>query len=554
MAFRKDYLPVLRSAVKDLYKFSNKGDKWTPDHSNSAPHEHFCKIIIFRMHPEFRSLVLGLSALYDKIDDISTLEVRMIELIASTFRFPKMNLVKNFEQFITSLNKDFTYSETLGKEQCLDQYRNANFTSKAILFSYAAAFTAGLIDPMANIGLRQLFVGSRLAKYLLGGVEAPKFIEDQNNNTIPKFLTFYSKVFNKVTNQSMSSALIYLDNFWIDVDVRPQALMDCPNINKVWALISMPVAQPCTINKTWACCDLESDISKDITIVWKAMKYMIAPPSKKVLEMSEKQDRKHVKSFGYKLQDDSMNNAYPNFLACKFGDIPLDKNCNLFRKMFTTEGIGYTFNNAPFFKLFANTTDNRAFNEEMYETEYSDKDFPREILSNGKQLSLEFVIVLNKNARDVESHKIVIHDPQVLADTRNEAIELEPGLAYELTVTPSVTITDENALRLKPDKRKCLSSFEDGSLKIFGQYRQSACFFECQLKRAAAKCKCTPWHYPRHSQKVNICWHVVSKGCFEKEMERSNHVSCDCPNDCNSIHYGVGVQVKPLKERYFYLF
>ncbi len=547
-------MPILKSIVKDKYKHAMESHKWTSKEANNNLYEHFCKKMMNEMHKEFRSLVFGLSGIYDKSSNISLLEDNVLDLMASSYRVPKPSLLQKFIDFIVSLDGEYSHDTSLLEEDhCLKRHQNANYSSQGIIFSYAVAFTSGLFEPHNHFSLGKLWTSNnfKVAKNLLNGVitTESKGSAEKTDVLIKNFSIFVERLLDSVTKQSVPRLLIFLDDFWKGVTVEPQVLMGCQEVNNFFIL--SVGSQPCSINNTWVCCDLEEDVSKNLALVWKVMKYMMAPTSGIALEKQERQDLMRIKHFGYTLGDSHMRNIHQFVQECKSPNSNVYQfECNLFRKMFTTKGIGYTFNNEPFYKIVKNTTNNRAFFKEMYETENSDKDLPIKIPSNGKQYSLEFILILNHNLKNNGTQKLVIHDPHMIADTRYEAIDLQPGLSYEISVTPTVTVTDENALQLEPSKRSCLSGNENEALEIFGWYSQSACLFECQMKRATDKCNCTPWNYPQRSDKVNLCWHWVAKYCYEEEMKKSNLAYCDCPNDCNSIHYGVGIQTIPLSERY----
>ncbi len=273
----------------------------------------------------------------------------------------------------------------------------------------------------------------------------------------------------------------------------------------------------------------------------KVMKYMIAAPGREANEKSERRDRQTINELGYTLSKFVMQNANPVFLACKYGNNPMQSNCNLFRKLFTTKGIGYTFNNEAFYKMFINNTDNTAFFKEMHQLENDDTHGPKIITLNGKKRSFEFILNHIKTNAISSSNRLMIHSPYTIADARDEAIDLAPGMMYDIFLTPSVTVTDRKGLQLDYTQRKCFSARENSNLKIFRSYSQSACLFECQLTKAIEKCNCTAWNYPSVNNKVNLCWFEVANTCFEETMEELDPQSCDCPNDCDSIHYNIGI-------------
>ena len=90
---------------------------------------------------------------------------------------------------------------------------------------------------------------------------------------------------------------------------------------------------------------------------------------------------------------------------------------------------------------------------------------------------------------------------------------------------------------LPEEKRNCRFRFENENMKVFKEYTQKRCTFECQLQLAGEICKCIPWNYPHTSDGQLVC-DYMGVWCFNKVMsEPSTQEKCQCPNDCSVNRY-----------------
>ncbi len=552
---RRDLHPLLHHAL--YRRFSQTVYQLTHDYSELSNENLATRYICskvdgneFIKDPKgYRSLALQLSRLFDKANDTRYFEEEMLQMVVSIFRVSEESFLRQLKEIVINETNGGAYlhEEKMDHKLCVRLYKYGRFSKDAVVFSTAIMFTLGLSDPTLKTPLGNIINWELIEAYK----KRHSIIEE--HEAIHKFTHVDSNIMGDLTELSMQLLFRYLEGD--KLSKVSYDLNQCKWYNVGLMKYSNDhVVQFCSANNTWACCKLEKEISQDLSTVMKVMKYMLAPPSANILEQSERNELQSIKidQFGYIKGGYYLKNTRPVVLACKYGNQTLTSNCNMFRKLYTTGGIGYTFNNAPFTQLFKNTTDNLAFLNEMYLfEETNDHDQPKAIVANGQRFSFEFVLGHDKKLIDNAVYrfpKLMIHDPDTVADARNAAIVLEPGMAYDIAVTPSVTVTDNNGLQLKPDQRKCLAKSESGSLNSFGQYTQSACLFECQLKIAAEKCNCTAWDYPRLNSDVDLCWYKVAKSCFKTQMDSFiDSDDCDCPNDCSSVEYSVAIQARPIK-------
>ncbi len=317
-------------------------------------------------------------------------------------------------------------------------------------------------------------------------------------------------------------------------------------------------------------CDLEKQMDllvANIKTIYKLYRQFVPPTSKFPNEISETADIEIIRNtvqneYQYNLNNESHLNDFAPMLACKNGNMTLSTKCDLFHSTFSTSGIGYSFNNEPFSVLFKNTSSNFAFYKEMYEKEDNDEnDIPRHIVGTGQRFSLDFIIRhdpygyrYNGDNKPVEYQQVymALHDPIDIPDLKSEGIIIQPGLSYEIRVSPTLTVTDSSGLAMKPETRNCYTKNDNDGLKVHNIYSQSACLFECKLKNAARLCKCSAWDYPRIEPSTDICLNKTMAQCFQDIMANDIYGSdCDCLNDCEHVTYNMDLHVSSLRNTGF---
>ncbi len=306
-----------------------------------------------------------------------------------------------------------------------------------------------------------------------------------------------------------------------------------------------------------------TDSYNNLVKMYKMLKQIIAPSSMYVHEKSEQADMIKVReiistNFPYYLNNDTLINEYGPIIACNFvhmTNYTWDRECDLFSNIFTTSGIGYSFNHENFWSLYKNTTGNSAFYKEMHEKDKrTDSVLP--IARVGLYNSFDFLVwhkPYGYDSHHASSHDaakkiyLSIHDPAQVPNLKSNGVQIEPGLWYEIVVYPSVTVTDETGLALHPERRNCLSKKENHDLKTFNIYSQSACIFECKQEQAIRKCNCSGWDYPRTYSSTKLCLSREETECFTAAMGADARMDeCSCLNDCDYITYEYDVNVLTL--------
>ena len=135
------------------------------------------------------------------------------------------------------------------------------------------------------------------------------------------------------------------------------------------------------------------------------------------------------------------------------------------------------------------------------------------------------------------------------------AFDIKPGHKNIVALTGTVIKSAPELQNLNPVARNCLFRSENPQLKIYRNYSQSNCLFECSLYFAQktiqnkynASHPCVPWYFPTAETKPRVCnpWEAVE---FLKLM--SNVLKYDCQHclpECNLTIYKTLVTAVPLR-------
>ena len=87
-------------------------------------------------------------------------------------------------------------------------------------------------------------------------------------------------------------------------------------------------------------------------------------------------------------------------------------------------------------------------------------------------------------------------------------------------------------------ERGCQFNFE-GSSKMFKEYHQDGCIFECLVEQSFEYVNCTPWNYPFFKENMQTC-NGLGKEIFEEQMQNPINIhQCQqkCPQECSKTLY-----------------
>ena len=187
------------------------------------------------------------------------------------------------------------------------------------------------------------------------------------------------------------------------------------------------------------------------------------------------------------------------------------ENCNLFKRSFTTQGLGYTFNNEREGKLIKSKFRSTVFS-------HNKKREPSLMKSTGSEHSLR--VIIDSNAEEVEEHEntkslkslqevasapkpkevvVSLHNPKEPADTSfipATSIKIPLGHSTTFFISPIAREIDESGKGLREWQRKCRLDVDTEDLDIFNVYTKVSCLFECKMKLSMKSCGCVPWNYP----------------------------------------------------------
>ncbi len=221
-------LPLLKATVRDLY--AQAYDAVTLGHIQGNNHYDlydsatFCSSFL-AVAPTFKSsIILKLANLYDKSDDTSGLEESLFELVASTYRMSDSNVISTLNDFIRSLDSEYsyddcgidstsTYVQLNDVDCCGEMYKAANFSDNAIAFSYAVAFSLSRYidnkeqDPSISLG--SLLTRSLSAERVILAVENKI---EKLNKIITTLRSYFSDIVGNTSIMHANDTLSYLAN------------------------------------------------------------------------------------------------------------------------------------------------------------------------------------------------------------------------------------------------------------------------------------------------------------------------------------------------------
>ena len=326
------------------------------------------------------------------------------------------------------------------------------------------------------------------------------------------------------------------------------------------------------------CCRIFSLQALNMTSVMSFMRDALQSPAyyNREDEIQERQEKlvqlPYDNILEHKLSKKKYFDVDPNarILACNYANEKTDLqdfdetvNCTHFHRSITSKGFGISFNtldfwslykDMPFTNTFAKTMRPKGFDkmehesiEEDQDVLYQDKNliFPK---SSGKSNEM-FLILQAKWKPDLETEAfhVNLHDPTFVPNMLHGSNEVRPGATTTFTVWPQLIETSKDLSVNSVQKRSCQFNFE-GSLKLFQNYHQDGCIFECLLEKSFEVANCTPWNYPYLTENQQTC-NFEGAGYFEKQMKNTTYLeSCQehCPQECTKIMYTSSVSSEPF--------
>ena len=214
------------------------------------------------------------------------------------------------------------------------------------------------------------------------------------------------------------------------------------------------------------------------------------------------------------MQDRSISNAF--VAMCNFADKEKQMrfdNCKLFKRSFTNNGIGYTFNNEKYSEMMKNDFKNSVFFPSMSK--------PLLMKSSNSKHALR--VIIENNAEEVDRYfqkknqirfepttiTVTLHNPKEPADIRSKSFNIPLGHLTTVYITPKAREIEDSAKSLQEYQRNCRLDEVTDSLDIFKIYTKEACMMECKMKYSMNKCGCVPWNYPHNFKNQVILYFII---------------------------------------------
>ncbi|XP_014277462.1 pickpocket protein 28 isoform X2 [Halyomorpha halys] len=277
----------------------------------------------------------------------------------------------------------------------------------------------------------------------------------------------------------------------------------------------------------------------------------------------------HVLCDGEEYTDEStidfLMEVAPPFLdtifLCKWNNT-ISENCSdIFTRIFTDEGICYSFNMLDKQDLFRDNvityseSDNLRVQgwsqDEGYTPEAQLKTYPNRALYSGTAGGVFIVLKANRNDADyyckgpVQGFKMLLHNPAEFPMISERYLRVPLGQEVIAVVQPSIMTTSKNLRSYSPQQRRCYFPSER-YLTFFKIYNQPNCELECLTNYTLSQCGCVALHMPRKGDTKNCG--PGKKQCMIKaahnlrlsrivSTDKYDITECDCLPACTSTVY-----------------
>ena len=242
--------------------------------------------------------------------------------------------------------------------------------------------------------------------------------------------------------------------------------------------------------------------------------------------------------------------------ACKYNDrkmktfVKMVNNCEMFHRDITMNGIGITFNSADHWtkykdsdymnkfakyfkpKGYSNLPIQKETNKYQTET-YKDKNIllPEK---SGAQNGLLFFLQAKWQYGGASTKPFILslQDPRFIPSLTETGIEIEQGMFTTISVVQKQIITSNDLEGNSETERGCRFNYE-GSSKVFKEYQQNGCIFECLLENAYKELNCTAWDYPHFNKHLQMC---NFGAIFESFMSLTEMANSNQSHLCTRMH------------------
>lgn len=319
-------------------------------------------------------------------------------------------------------------------------------------------------------------------------------------------------------------------------------------------------------------------------VAMKVMKYSMQPPVLMQPYKEYLQDFNHSSQFGgmnkplefgarhdseyHRIHTKTFN---PRIFACALGSSLMDQeklrpsDCKLFSRSYSSYGVAYTFNSKPHGEILRNTSENRHQMDVLGISTRSSSHLHRVTPETGSFNILQLTLQLSEthfhgsltHGNSESKFRLSLHDPDSLADLRDDFITLHAGKHHILKVEASLDKASDGIRSMHETVRGCLFPEEsEGRLDLFKSYSQSGCLLECNLKEAYKICRCLPWNYLHfnaslvYTSKLGLTDLCDFEGnfCVERVLEsKNNYEGCGCLPSCNKAVFTHRLTTEDIK-------
>lgn len=141
------------------------------------------------------------------------------------------------------------------------------------------------------------------------------------------------------------------------------------------------------------------------------------------------------------------------------------------------------------------------------------KPFPHRVYGAGFPSSL--IVTLRISEPDIDylcsgtdqGFKIKFHTPDQIPKVSKKFTILSPDTQKIFSISPRLTIANDNILKYSPEVRECYNVLER-KLRFFQLYDQSNCKVECLANFTLAQCGCVKFSMPSKWSILNLLFYL----------------------------------------------
>jgi hypothetical protein len=254
------------------------------------------------------------------------------------------------------------------------------------------------------------------------------------------------------------------------------------------------------------------------------------------------------------------NNSVLKYCEWKGKQVPC---AAIFSTYPTDQGMCCTFNMKAANELFSGET----YPEMIQTLQHMDR--PTKFLKTTVELKTEpgmnkgLLVVLDSHS-DILSASSIDEDKQGFVGLITQGgnfpqinvggFDIKPGHKNVVGLTATIITADDQLQNMDQKSRHCSFQSESISLKIFKNYTQSNCIFECNFDYAQKQLEqsCLPWYFPSPDISPNVCDPWQAAQLVEKmsnvPINQCNH----CLPDCKSTIFKARISSAPLQKCQLY--